>query len=120
MIECHEPMNPQMGPHLLDGKGVWAHAIHMDMLAWYEAGEPVRTLVDAQGFVLERFPYIDLRMDRESMVWDVWLMLCPAFKVEMGRFLRKWPVFAHRPLWEPGVVPLSHVKYLPILPPQKG
>lgn len=110
---CWHP-TPMRGPHVIDGRSLWAHVVRIDQVAWWSTGGSIRAIIDAQGEFLARFPGTLVECDDRTMVWDGWTLLCPAVKQVMTRFHRRYPQWVHRPAWD--AVPPSHAAYLPVLP----
>lgn len=109
---CWHPSAIQ-GPHTVDGRALWAHVVHIDMIAWRTAGKPTRTIIDAQGEFLARFPGTLVECDDRTLLWDGWTMLCPATKSVLSQWSQRYPQWVHRPTWD--AVPASHAGYLPVL-----
>lgn len=101
------------GPHTFEGCALWAHVVRIDMLEWHKGGHPTRTLIDAQGYFLTKFPGHHVECNDQTFIWDGWVLLCPAAKAPLRGFIQRHPQWVHRPTWE--VVPASHAKYMPTL-----
>ena len=112
MTICWHPTSLP-GPHTVDGRALWAHVVHIDMLAWQAANNPISTIIDAQGVFLAKFPGTLVEFDDGAGLWDGWTMLCPATNSAVRSFIRRFPQWVHRPSWE--AVPATHRKYLPDL-----